>query len=292
MTGVVVSDTRSPQLPEIAAIYAAAVADGPATFDLDAPPLAWWSSVLDSVDPRAGHLMLSALDEDEHVLGYAKSGGFRPKAAYDSTCETSIYVAADARGRGVGDALYRELFARLDRSGLRLAVAGMTAPNPASARLHLRHGFVEVGTFAGVGVKFGQPWDVVWYQRPLLAAALLDDLRTAVTAGPAAAVALLLERGGHEAVAVYGTDDGGLKQLATAGDQAALALPDLATLANGRGSRDGTQALFPVLAPGHGPTLGVLAVDARAEIDDLELGRLERCARALRPLWLDPPGKS
>ena len=190
MNAPVVSDTQPEQLPAIAAIYAAAVADGPATFDLDPPPLAWWNSVLEAVDPSAGHLMLSALDADGSVLGYAKSATFRPKAAYDSTCETSIYVGAPARGRGVGDALYRELLGRLDRSGLRLAVAGMTAPNPASARLHLRHGFTEVGTFAGVGVKFGQPWDVVWYQRPLRSAALLDELRAAVAdgAGPAAAL--------------------------------------------------------------------------------------------------------
>ncbi len=109
MNAPVVGDTRPDQLPAIAAIYAAAVADGPATFDLDPPPLAWWSSVLEAVDPSAGHLMLSALDADGSVLGYAKSGTFRPKAAYDSTCETSIYVGAYSRGRGVGDALYREL---------------------------------------------------------------------------------------------------------------------------------------------------------------------------------------
>ena len=63
--------------------------------------------------------------------------------------------------------MYGELLARLDSSPLRLAVGGVTEPNPASARLHLAHGFSVVGTFVGVGTKFGRTWDVTWYQRPL-----------------------------------------------------------------------------------------------------------------------------
>ena len=43
----------------------------------------------------------------------------------------------------------------------------MTSPNPASAALHESLGFTLVGTFEGVGVKFGRPWDVTWYQRSL-----------------------------------------------------------------------------------------------------------------------------
>jgi phosphinothricin acetyltransferase len=79
----------------------------------------------------------------------------------------SVYVDERFRGRGVGHALYAELLARLDASRLRLAVAGVTQPSPASDRLHRAHGFAEVGTFAGVGYKLGRAWDVRWYQRPL-----------------------------------------------------------------------------------------------------------------------------
>src|SRR4029077_1822230 len=99
--------------------------------------------------------------------GYAKSGRFRDKPAYDSTCEVSVYVAESARGRGVGGALYGALLDRLDASRLRLAVGGVAEPNPASTRLHLASGFTPVGTFVGVGTKFGRQWDVTWYQRAL-----------------------------------------------------------------------------------------------------------------------------
>jgi len=162
----VVRDAVRGDLPAIAAIYAAAAEDTPATFDLAGPPLSWWEKTLAACDPAAGQLLMVA-ERDAELLGYAKSGRFKEKAAYATTCETSVYVAGEHRGAGVGDALYRELLARLDASGLRLAVAGVTEPNPASERLHLAHGFTEVGTFRGVGVKLGRAWDVRWYQRPL-----------------------------------------------------------------------------------------------------------------------------
>jgi phosphinothricin acetyltransferase len=166
MPAPVVRDAVRRDLPAIAAIYAAAAEDTPATFDLAGPPLSWWEATLAARDPAAGQLLIVAEREAE-ILGYAKSGRFKEKAAYATTCETSVYVAVEHRGAGVGDALYRELLARLDASGLRLAVAGVTEPNPASERLHLAHGFTEVGTFRGVGVKLGRAWDVRWYQRPL-----------------------------------------------------------------------------------------------------------------------------
>jgi L-amino acid N-acyltransferase YncA len=169
MPALAVRDAARGDLPAIAAIYAAAADATPATFDLEGPPLAWWRSTLAACDPAAGHALLVAV-RGEEVLGYAKSGVFKEKAAYATTCETSVYVAEQHRGEGVGDALYRELLARLDASAARLAVAGVTEPNPASERLHLAHGFTEVGTFRGVGVKLGRAWDVRWYQRPLRSA--------------------------------------------------------------------------------------------------------------------------
>jgi L-amino acid N-acyltransferase YncA len=154
-------------LEAIAAIYADAVRSSAATFDLEPPGLDHWAAVLAGADPSTGHLLLVAVGEQGEVLGYAKSGRFKDRGAYATTCETSVYIAASGRGRGVGRALYAELFELLDASQLRLAVAGVAEPNPASTALHLRFGFERVGTFEGVGVKFGRPWDVTWYQRRL-----------------------------------------------------------------------------------------------------------------------------
>lgn len=163
---VTVIDATAVHLPRFQAIYARAALETPATFDLDPKPLSWWQAVLAAADPRAGNELLAALEDDE-VIGFAKSGPFRDKAAYATTRETTLYVDGDHHGRGVGSALYSELLGRLERSPMLLATAGVTQPNGASNALHRSHGFTEVGTFQGVGVKFGQSWDVLWYQRHL-----------------------------------------------------------------------------------------------------------------------------
>ena len=160
-------DADRSHLEQIAAIYDAVVVSSAATFDLEPPPIDYWERTLETVDRNRGHLLIVAVDEDERVLAYAKSGRFRERAAYDSTCETSIYVAEEAQGRGVGHAVYGRLIELLEASSARLAVGGMASPNPASAALHEALGFTLVGTFEGVGVKFGRPWDVTWYQRSL-----------------------------------------------------------------------------------------------------------------------------
>ena len=161
-----IADAKSDHLEQIAAIYAEVVRTSPATFDIEPPDMDHWRATLAAAGPTAGHFLLVALDRD-HVVGYAKSGRHKERAAYNSTCETSAYVADEARGRGIGTALYARLFELLDASPLRLAVAGITQPNEASTALHLAFGFELVGTFEGVGVKFGKPWSVTWYQRPL-----------------------------------------------------------------------------------------------------------------------------
>lgn len=301
MSGFTIVDGRPDHLPEVAEIYAAAIAGGVATFDLESPPMAWWRALLDAADPALGHLLLVALGADGAVLGYAKSGSFRPKAAYASTCELSIYIDAAARGRGVGTALYEALLGRLDRSGLRVAVAGVTEPNPPSARLHQAHGFQPIGKFTGVGVKFGRAWDVSWYQRPLRSAELLDELSSTVRAArsPGDAlpgVAAALSRAGHERAELYDVDTGILQPVSldpdaphADADGAAPPDVDLDALAPGRPLvlDDGAQALAPVIDPRSRMVVGAVGSHAGGErrFDRLDEGFLTRCAEMLVPLW-------
>lgn len=166
-TPIRIEPARPEHLPQVAAIYARAAAISPATFDLEGHPVAWWEDVLAAVDPVAGRVLLAAVGSDGVVAGYARSGEHKAKPAYRITCETSVYVAETHRDRGVGSALYADLLERLEDSELHLAVAGVTQPNPASARLHLSTGFTEVGRFGEIGFKLGAYWDVVWYERRL-----------------------------------------------------------------------------------------------------------------------------
>jgi phosphinothricin acetyltransferase len=101
------------------------------------------------------------------VIGYACSSRFRPKPAYETSVETSVYLAPDAIGRGAGTRLYERLFKALEGEDVHRAYAGIALPNPASVGLHERFGFKRVGHFTEQGRKFGRYWDVAWYEKPL-----------------------------------------------------------------------------------------------------------------------------
>ena len=112
--------------------------------------------------------LLVAEDLKAGVLGYACTGRFRPKQAYETTVEVSIACRPDATGRGIGRELYQSLFKSLANEDIHRLVAGIAQPNAASNSLHERFGFRPIGTFSGVGRKFGKYWDVVWLERPLV----------------------------------------------------------------------------------------------------------------------------
>ena len=103
-------------------------------------------------------------EDQGRFLGYCKAGIWRDRDAYRRTVETGIYVAADARGKGVGRAMYQVLFSRLRQAGIRTVVAGITLPNDASVRLHEGLGFQKVGVFRAVGYKFDAWHDVGFWQ--------------------------------------------------------------------------------------------------------------------------------
>ena len=148
----------------VAAVYDEAARTTPATFDLEGHAPDWWAgAIADNHYPF--HV---ALGDDGELLGFARASLHKVKPAYGTTCETSVYVAESARGRGAGRALYDALLAQLDAApDLLLAVAGITEPNEASVALHVACGFTPVGTFHNVGTKLGRTWDVTWYERPL-----------------------------------------------------------------------------------------------------------------------------
>jgi phosphinothricin acetyltransferase len=103
-------------------------------------------------------------DDDTRVLGYAKAGVWRDRAAYSRTTEIGLYIAHDARGRGLGTALYTELIDEVRRRGFHSAIAGITLPNDASLALHRRLGFVDVGVVRDAGWKHEQWNDVAFFQ--------------------------------------------------------------------------------------------------------------------------------
>lgn len=118
------------------------------------------------LDTLATHPWL-VFEEGPQVLGYAYASRHRVRAAYRWSVDTSVYVSASARRRGIGLALYSSLLAILKAQRFANAYAGIALPNPASMALHEQVGFVPVGVYRNVGYKHGRWHDVGWWQRPL-----------------------------------------------------------------------------------------------------------------------------
>jgi L-amino acid N-acyltransferase YncA len=94
---------------------------------------------------------------DAGVIGYAYATPWRVRPAYRYSVETTVYVAPQFHGRGIGRMLYVELIARLQALGIHRAMGVIALPNPGSVKLHEKLGFKKVGHFEEVGRKFQMP---------------------------------------------------------------------------------------------------------------------------------------
>ncbi len=157
--------TEHGDLAVIAEIYDHYVLRTSATFDLEAPPVAEWQRRWRSALSLGQPWMVT--EEDGVVAGFASLSSFRPKAAYRSTVETTIYLADDHVGHGLGRPLYEATLREAAARGFHLAVAGITLPNRRSVLLHEALGFVSVGVFEEVGYKHDAWRDVGWWQLSL-----------------------------------------------------------------------------------------------------------------------------
>ena len=154
----------------LAAIYRPYVLDTPVSFETDPPDAAAMRAWIEAGGDRYPRLV--ACGDDGTPLGYASASAFRGRPAYRFTVETSVYLAPEVVGRGVGRRLYTALLKTLTAQGFAQAIGAITLSNPASVALHERLGFVRAGTYRGVGWKFGAWHSVGLWQRPLAA---LDD---------------------------------------------------------------------------------------------------------------------
>jgi len=147
-----------------AAIYAPHVEGSAVSFEEEVPGAGEMATRIERYG--AGYAWLVAEKEGE-VVGYAYGTAFNERPAYRWSAGVSVYVAEDARGSGVGRALYSALLERLRERGFRMACAGITLPNQASVGLHESLGFRQVGLNPEIGFKEGAWRDVGWYQLEL-----------------------------------------------------------------------------------------------------------------------------
>lgn len=152
-------------LPGIFAIYDEQVLHGTATFET-VPKTAEQRLEWLRAHPPEKYPALVA-DSGGVILGWATLSAWSPRQAYARTAESSVYMHRDARGRGIGTALMRDLLERAPALGIRQLIARLTDGNDASVRLHESLGFAPIGTMRRVGEKFGRVLDVRMMQLAL-----------------------------------------------------------------------------------------------------------------------------
>lgn len=161
-----IRDATPGDIVAVQAIYAHHVRHGLGTFETAPPSVEEMQRRYAQVTGDGFPYLVA--EAPGRMLGYAYANHFRTRAAYRHTVEDSIYIAADAMGRGVGTALLDALIQRCAALGLRqmLAVIGDSG-NAGSIGVHRRCGFEHTGVMKAVGRKFDQWVDVVIMQRAL-----------------------------------------------------------------------------------------------------------------------------
>jgi L-amino acid N-acyltransferase YncA len=161
-----IRDATAADLPAITDIYRDCVLHGTASYEINPPDLAEMTGRRDGIVEK-GYPYVVAEAGDGTLLGYAYASAFRTRPAYRWLVEDSVYLAPEARGRGVGKALLKELLTRSEALGFRQMVAVIGGASEASVALHRGLGFELTGTLRGTGFKHGKWLDTVLMQRAL-----------------------------------------------------------------------------------------------------------------------------
>ena len=132
--------------PTVRRIYAEGIATGDATLEREAPD---WDHFDRSHRPDCR--LVARETARGPILGWVALTAYSSRRAYSGVAWESVYVAAEARGRGVGRALLQAVIPASVQGGFWTLLAGVMAENIASLRLHEAVGFRRVGVLRALG---------------------------------------------------------------------------------------------------------------------------------------------
>jgi len=148
----------SADYPRVREIYLEGIATGHATFETGAPDWEGW-------DRKFLQKCRLVAEMEGEVLGWAGLSPVSDRCAYGGVGEVAVYVAADARGKGVGTLLLKALVEVSEEAGLWTLQAGIFPENAGSLRVHEKCGFRVIGIRERLG-KMGGRWrDVLLLER-------------------------------------------------------------------------------------------------------------------------------
>lgn len=153
----------------LAEIYAYYVEKTAITFEYASPTAEEFAGRMKKIMEKYPYIVA---EKDGVVMGYAYAHEFIDRAAYDHSCELTIYLAHGAEKCGMGRLLYESLEAALGKMGILNLYACIGYPetedeylNKNSAQFHEHLGFRTVGKFHNCGFKFGRWYDMIWMEK-------------------------------------------------------------------------------------------------------------------------------
>lgn len=147
---------------DVERIYAEGIATNLATFEMQPKPQDSWEQ--DSID---GTCIVCADDQNNisETIGWATLWPVSDRCAYAGVAEVSVYVANDARGKGVGKMLLRELVSASEQLNIWTLQAGIFTENTPSIVLHEKCGFRRIGIREKLGALHGEWKDIMLMER-------------------------------------------------------------------------------------------------------------------------------
>lgn len=166
-----IRDAEAADAERLLEIYDYYVKNTAITFEYDTPSLAEFTARMEKTMKRYPYLVV---EKDGRIMGYAYAGIFKDRAAYDWSCETTIYLDPEERKNGLGRLLYEALEERLKAMGIRNLYACIGYPEEEdeyltknSAEFHEHLGYTKVGEFHRCGCKFGRWYHMIWMEKLL-----------------------------------------------------------------------------------------------------------------------------
>ena len=155
---------KEADIPQILDIYGPYIENTAISFEYSVPTLEEFTERFRGITAQFPWLVW---EEGGRVLGYAYGSLPFGREAYRWVAASSIYLAPEIQGKGIGRALYCALESVLARQGYRRVYAIITSDNPGSLRFHEETGFVHLAQFSDCGIKFGRLYSVIWMEKVL-----------------------------------------------------------------------------------------------------------------------------
>ena len=169
MSEITVRDASLADAKAILNIYSYYVENTVITFEYTVPSLEEFQNRMRNTIKKYPYLVI---EKDGIIQGYAYAGAFVGRAAYDWSCELTIYLDHNAKRCGLGKILYSALADRLKKMGILNLYACIGYPQVEdeyltknSAQFHEHLGFKLAGTFHNCGYKFNRWYDMVWMEK-------------------------------------------------------------------------------------------------------------------------------